>query len=126
MKAFVVFFIAFSAHADLNNPGVWEQLELGDVDGVEVKITDLKFSGSRVEVTFENGDQTESGHLCVDQEEDKSSNEMRAQHFSHMVQTLREAKREKSLVTIGYRGPWSPCIESVKLGKPQKKTALLD
>lgn len=118
------------AHADMfDQPSNWSQMQTKGATALEGTVTDLDV-GDVVTVTIETKDDgTQSEVLCSDiatQADNtfQNSEEMRSQHFSQSVESLREALRTQQKVLLSMRGPWSPCITSVKLSS--KRTALND
>jgi hypothetical protein len=131
MSLLAALLLSAFARADVVQPSVWEQMENGTANPIEALVTDLDFRSNAVVVTLEtkeNGSQ--SAQLCSEaamqaDQKFQNSEEMRGHHFSQTAETLREALRSNQKVLIGMKGPWSSCIESVKISS-KNKTALLE
>ena len=97
--------MSLTAHADFA-PSVWAQLQMRGVRTLQAKITSLEMNGSQTRVGFREAGVSGSGHQEMDLCESLKE-----------IELFRRAYDSGEILELGFQGPWSPCISSVRIGR---------
>lgn len=114
--------LGLTAWAD-SQPGVWDQMQTGSSVAVKGKIKSLNVRANSVEIVLSQGSEnlTRTFKLCTEISSSTADNdffrseEQRAAFFHQRMESLREAYRTGQVVELGSRGPWNPCLDSVRI-----------
>lgn len=108
--------ISVTAHAQFA-PGVWDQLQHNGDRTIEARIEGVEISSKSVLIEYqEMVDDGNKGRveLCRESIGDHSQHEGWLSAVNNQrIEALRQAERNRQLVKISLRGPWSPCLSSV-------------
>jgi hypothetical protein len=108
---------------------VWEQMQEGHTSQVRAKIKSLEINSGSVRVGFVtkvNGKDSpalEYTRMCDDFATEGipngyiDSESRRAALASQRMELLRDAFKSGETVELAYKGPWNPCLQSVRLVK---------
>lgn len=110
----------FSAtgYADFG-PSVWTQMQTNGHSRIQAKIVSLEISEMGAQVTYrqiKDGDAQATTQLCAPiGTENYRSEEMRTSLHGERITVLREALKSGQVVELGFQGPWSPCLSSIRV-----------
>lgn len=109
--------VASVVHADFGaTPSVWDQMQLNGIRQEGAKIESVEVNQSTVFVNYKIGDEIKQAELCRDVRNEPFYG---VTYQNQRVDMLRAALKSGEKVDLGVSGPWSPCLESVKVSKAQ-------
>lgn len=91
-------------------------MQLKNINQLEVFLESLEIQGTEVLVGFRVDGQTQQLSLCRDVKNEPFYGSV---YQNQTVEILRSALKSKDSVQFGVSGPWSPCLQSVKISKAQ-------
>lgn len=103
----------------LADPGVWDQMQKGEVSPSEGVIKNVDASGMDVVVTIETKDEhgktmTETRKLCPPESSVKWPDLVQASMVRAKRDELEEKKKAKATIHYGNSGPFNTCFTFVK------------
>lgn len=101
------------------DPGVWDQLEQGQVNPSSGVVKNVEVSGMDVVVTVETKDESgrtiqDTRKLCPSQSSIKWPDLVQASMVRAKRDELEEKKKSKQPIQFGQSGPFNPCFTFVK------------
>lgn len=91
-------------------------MQLKNIIHENAQVESIEVSGSKITVGFKDHDQTQTVELCQDP---KNEPFFGVTFQNQRVEILRDALQSGKKVELGLKGPWSPCLDSVKISKAQ-------
>jgi hypothetical protein len=117
----LILLVSFAARADGFGPSVWEQNKYGSLQNIDAKIIDVVPLENQVWITYRrmpaDKNSPETMKLCDEDGSDNNnfrSEDMRAAFFREHSAGFNAAKVSQKPVQLVYKGPWSPCLLTVK------------
>lgn len=116
---FILVFSIMCANAMAEvNPSVWASLEKRGDKTVKAKLTSLEMTSTEIFVEYEETDHDKSRgreKLCPDSGAATSASDgYLGAVLNQRMMDLREVLRDRAEVEVVFRGPWNPCILSVR------------
>lgn len=116
MRSMIIALLISSwVHAE-PSPSVWEQMQTKNVIHEDALIESVEVTGSKIIVGFTENGQSQTAELCRDI---KNEPHFGVTFENQRVEMLRVALKSGERVQLGLKGPWSPCLDSVKISKAQ-------
>ncbi len=113
---YILVCFSLTAKSQDSSPSIWEQMQSKSISVDLVKIESLQVTGREIIIGYKVNGISQLGSLCRD---------IRNEPFFGVVydnqraEILREALRNGTHVQLHFRGPWTPCLESVTVAKDQ-------
>lgn len=120
----VYFLITNTANADYMNPSVWQQMQFSPNKAVKavIKSMEVDRDSVRIEVAAVGSSETAKITLCSDESQtpfatQRQTEPVRAVYTQERMNIVREALKTGEPVELGFSGPWSPCLNSIRISK---------
>jgi hypothetical protein len=97
-------------------PSVWEQMQLAGVSQEGATIESVEVNQSTVLINYKVGEDVRKAELCRDVRNEPFYG---VTYQNQRVDMLRSALKSGDRVDLGLTGPWSPCLQSVKVSRAQ-------
>lgn len=119
------FLVTAQANASYSNPSVWEQMQFNPHRVVKAQVKAIQVDGEsvKIEIASPGSKEITSVILCTNENQEpfrtngRPTEPVRAVYQAERISLLREAFKSGEAVELGFSGPWSPCLNTVRMSK---------